>query len=179
MLTWIRLLFWLKLRFTDAWPWLSVKTKATIDASFLNSGTPRVSKYSSSKRSSFGNSINFSLNFVTLPFRNSLNSDIASSQHFVGRMFNFKICIRTIFHLSGNVDLGRLLENWGCRTEKDRRKSEPKGLFSTNLETIAITSRWHSFLNLFTLAFQTRSAVRKFFEGCVHSKSLISFINFD
>ena len=111
MLTWIRFLFWLKPHSTDAWPWLSVKTKATTNESFLNLEIPRVSKHSLSKCSSFGNSINFSLNFITIPSKNSLNSDIASSQHFVDRMFNFKICVRTIFYLSRTVDLGRLLKN--------------------------------------------------------------------
>ena len=94
MLTWIRLLLWLK---PLAWTWLSVKTKASTDASFLNLEKPRVSKYSLSKCSSFGNSIDFSLNFMTLPSRNSLKSDIASSQHFVDRMFKFKECVRNNF----------------------------------------------------------------------------------
>ena len=74
---------------------VSVKTKATTDASFLNLETTRVSKYSSSKHSSFGNFINFSLNFKTLPSRNSLNSDIASPQHFIDKML--KACVRYFF----------------------------------------------------------------------------------
>ena len=170
MLTWIRLCFWLKPRSTGAWPWLSVKIKVTTDASFLNLETQRVSKYSSCKRSSFGNSINFLLNFMTLPFRNSLNFDIASSQHFLDRTFNCKICVRTIF------DLGRLLKNGGCGTERDRRKSVPKGIFSINLETIATTSCWHFFLNLVSLAFETRSAVRNFLRvvSTLNPKSILS-----
>ena len=43
---------------TDTWPWLSVKIKATTDASFFNLETPTVSKYCLSIQSSFGNSIN-------------------------------------------------------------------------------------------------------------------------
>ena len=151
------MLFWLKPRSTDTWPWLSVKIKATTDASFLNLETTWVSKYSLS----LGNSINLSLNLMTLPFRGSLNSEIALSQHFVDSMFNFKICVRTIFRLSRTVDLKRLLEN--CRTERDRRKSELSQFGkSISVETIAIRSCWHSFLNLVTLAFETRSVKRNF-----------------
>ena len=121
ILTWIRLLFWLKLRSTDAWPWLSVKTKATTDASFLNLETPRVSEYSSSKRSSLGNSINFSLNSMTLLSRNSLNSDTASSQHFLDRMFKLKIRVRTIFHLSRTEDVEQ---------KEVGENQNPKGFFN-------------------------------------------------
>ena len=113
----------------------------------------------------------FELHDITI-----LNSDIASSQHFVDRMFNFKICVRTIFHLSRTADLGRLLKNWRCRIERDWRKSEPKGLFSNNLETIAITSCWHSFLNSVTLAFETRSAAPNFLRvvSTPNPKSILS-----
>ena len=108
-----------------------------------------------------GNSINCSLNLTTLPSTNSLGSDIASSQHFVDSMFNFKICIRTIFHLSRTVDVRWLLKNWGCRKEKDK-KIRTQRVFFNQFGNHSNNKLLTFHLNLVTLAFETRSAVHNF-----------------